>query len=295
MAFLLDVSILYMFVFAGMIYMSSSSIITKSLIQLGALKNKEGEMVMGIMIFEDLVMIVFLVLVGSLAQQEGAFDFLMVSKDIGVSLLFAGVILFVGRKYHFVLDKIIAHDSHEVSHLGFMALVLATVALGLQFGVKEALTAFLLGLAISETNSKDDMEAVVIKFRDIFGGVFFFYFGMTFSFGEINIAWWILLVIILAASVGKVFSGLLLYKMKGCSIQNALFIGITTIPRGEFSILIASLVMVRYPMFLDIAIILILATSLLTTLTFCALNLTCKTFDICIMSNQLIESNQGDL
>lgn len=292
---LLDVSIFYILVFAGLFYMSSSSIITKSLIQLGAIKNKEGGMVMGIMIFEDLVMIVFLVIVGSIASTGETLTFWLVTKDIGISLLFAGILVYIGRKYHFVIDYIIGHKSHEVSHLGFMALVLAVVALGLQFGVKEALSAFLLGLAVSETKSKESMEAVVKKFRDIFGGIFFFYFGMTFSFGTITISWWIIVTIIVFALLGKLLSGLLLYKMEGCSLQSALFVGISTIPRGEFSLLIAALVVSTYPMFLDIAIVLILATSFLTTLIFWMLNLTCKTYDVCIMSNQLIDNSEGDL
>ena len=295
LSYVLDLPLLYRFVFAGMVYMSSSSIITKSLVQLGALKKSEGEMVMGIMIFEDLVMIVFLVLVGGIVSSQGSVSFVNVSRNVGLSLLFAFVVLYIGRKYHFILDRIIGHDSHEVSHLGFMALVLASVAIGLQLGVKIALSAFLLGLAVSETKSKEDMEPVVLKFRDIFGGIFFFYFGLTFSLNTIESSVWVIGLIVIAAALGKVLNGLVLYKIRGCSIQDALFIGITSIPRGEFSILIAALVIDTYPFLMDIAILLILATSFLTSILYWILNWTCKTFDVCVLSNQLVEQKDGDM
>lgn len=295
LSYLLDLPLFYRIVFAGIVYMSSSSIITKSLIQLGALKKSEGEMVMGIMIFEDLVMILFLVLIGGIAENQNSLSVLSIGQSVGLSLLFAIVFLYIGRKYHFLLEWIIGHDSHEVSHLGFMALVLASVALGLQFGVKMALSAFLLGLAVSETKSKDDMEPVVLKFRDIFGGIFFFYFGLTFSFGQMDISLWVLGLIVLVAALGKVINGLLLYKVRGCSLQDALFVGIASIPRGEFSILIAALVIETYPFFMDIAIVLILATSFLTSILYWIMNWTCKTFDVCVLSNQLVEQNEGDM
>ena len=60
---LLGLNLFYSLIIAGAIYMSSSGIITKSLLELQVSKYPEGNLVMGIMVFEDLVMILFLALV----------------------------------------------------------------------------------------------------------------------------------------------------------------------------------------------------------------------------------------
>lgn len=291
LAWVLKLSWFYAIVFAGMLYMSSSSIITKSLIQLGAVKEKEGEVIMGIMIFEDLVMIVFLVIVQSISQNQG-FEWLMISQDIGLALVFAFVVLYFGKKYAPFIDKIINQRSHESAHLGFIAFVLTGVVLGMAFGVSKALTAFLLGLVVSETKNKDEMKGVILKFRDIFGSMFFFYFGMTFSFQSVTIPIYILAIIVLVAIVGKVISGYLMYLTQCCERIDGLFIGIASIPRGEFSLIIAGLVSTSKPEFAHIAVILILISSLVTTLIFFIINRLCHHQEICLLSEKFLEGSE---
>ncbi len=284
----LDLSLFYVLVFAGIIYMSSSSIITKSLIQLGAVNEEEGEVVMGIMIFEDLVMIVFLVIIQSLASTD-ALSFLTVSKDIGLALLFVFIVLYFGKKYAFLIDKIIGQSSHELAHIGFVAFILIGVVLGILFGVSEALSAFLLGLIVSEARYKDKMQEVVIKFRDIFGSLFFFYFGMNFAFNTITIPWHILVIISGIAIVGKLFSGLLMQLLNGCNRDGGLFIGLITIPRGEFSLIIAGIISASEPQFVNLAVIIILVTSFVTTLTFFILTKLCHEREVCVLSEQVLK------
>ncbi|MFW5793940.1 MAG: cation:proton antiporter [Bacillota bacterium] len=289
---LLDLSMFYVIVFAGIIYMSSSSIITKSLIQLDAVKEKEGKIVMGIMIFEDLVMIVFLVLIQSIVNNEG-FQLLSISKDIALAGLFALIVLYFGRKYSGIIDKIIGQSSHELAHFGFIAFVLIGVVIGGLFGVSKALSAFLLGLIVSETKNKRKMEEVIFKFRDIFGGIFFFYFGMTFTFSSITIPIYILIIIGLVAIFGKLISGYLMQVISGCDLDGGLFIGIVTIPRGEFSLIIAGIVAASEPQFANLAVIIILVTSFVTTIIFFLLNKLCKEREVCVLSNRfLAEKNE---
>jgi len=289
---LLDLSIFYTIVFAGMLYMSSSSIITKSLIQLGAIKKEEGEVVMGIMIFEDLVMIVFLVVIQSIVN-NASFEFLAISKDIGLALAFALIVLYLGKKYTPFIDKLIGQKSHELAHLGFIAFIFAGVVIGVFFGVSEALSAFLLGLIVSEAKQKAKMEEVVLKFRDIFGSLFFLYFGMSFSFETLNIPVYIIVLISVIAIVGKLISGLFMQWIQGCDFDGGLFVGIITIPRGEFSLIIAGIVAIERPEFLNVAVIIILVTSFMTTIIFYLLNLLCKHREVCMLSNKFLESSDS--
>ncbi|MFW6318542.1 MAG: cation:proton antiporter [Bacillota bacterium] len=284
----LDLSLFYVLVFAGIIYMSSSSIITKSLIQLGAVNDEEGDVVMGIMIFEDLVMIVFLVIIQSLANTD-AFSFFALSQDIGFALLFAFIVLYLGKKYTFLIDKIIGQSSHELAHVGFVAFIFIGVALGLLFGVSEALSAFLLGLIVSESKHKEKMQEVVMKFRDIFGSLFFFYFGMTFAFNSITIPIYVLVIISFVAVVGKLLSGLLMQITHGCNRDGGLFVGVVTIPRGEFSLIIAGIVGASEPQFANLAVVIILVTSFVSTIIFIVLIKLCHDQEVCVLSEQFLK------
>ncbi|MFW5838845.1 MAG: cation:proton antiporter [Bacillota bacterium] len=284
----LDLSLFYVLVFAGIIYMSSSSIITKSLIQLGAVNEEEGDVVMGIMIFEDLVMIVFLVIIQSLANTD-AFSFFALSQDIGFALLFAFIVLYLGKKYTFLIDKIIGQSSHELAHVGFVAFIFIGVALGLLFGVSEALSAFLLGLIVSESKHKEKMQEVVMKFRDIFGSLFFFYFGMTFAFNSITIPIYVLVIISFVAVVGKLLSGLLMQITHGCNRDGGLFVGVVTIPRGEFSLIIAGIVGASEPQFANLAVVIILVTSFVSTIIFIVLIKLCHDQEVCVLSEQFLK------
>ncbi|MCF7926523.1 MAG: cation:proton antiporter [Candidatus Izimaplasma sp.] len=152
--------------------------------------------------------------------------------------------------------------------------------------IKENEGQFVMGIMV--------FEPVVIKFRDIFGGIFFFYFGMTFTFSGIPYTIGTLLWISAIAVIGKIVSGLILHYKEGCSLQDALFIGITTVPRGEFSLIIAGLVVTTMPEFQELAVVSILITSLVTTAAFWIINLTCHTLNICMMSNRLI-NRQKDI
>jgi CPA2 family monovalent cation:H+ antiporter-2 len=265
---LLGLDMFYSFVMAGIIYMSSSGIITKTLIQLNAIKDPEGQLVMGIMVFEDLVMVVFLVVVSAFSNLGSNINTSKVIIEILVAVLFCVVLLLVGKKFSNVLTKILNTDSKEIHLLSFMAIVLGVTALGMYLGVSEALGAFFIGMALSETKIKYQMEETIVTFRDIFGGMFFFYFGMNFDISNLSVAPVILVLIIIASTLGKIISALIIRKNQKCSLEKGLFIGLITIPRGEFSLLIASMVAINSFDFESFAIILVLSTALISTLTF---------------------------
>jgi len=265
---LLGLDMFYSFVMAGIIYMSSSGIITKTLIQLNAIKDPEGQLVMGIMVFEDLVMVVFLVVVSAFSNLGSNVNTTKVIIEIFVAVLFCVALLLVGKKFSNFLTKMLNTDSKEIHLLSFMATVLGVTALGMYLGVSEALGAFFIGMALSETKIKYQMEETIVTFRDIFGGMFFFYFGMNFDISNLSVAPVILVLIIIASTLGKIISALIIRKNQKCSFEKGLFIGLITIPRGEFSLLIASMVAINTFDFESFAIILVLSTALISTLTF---------------------------
>ncbi len=282
---LLGLNLFYSIIMSGIIYMSSSGIITKTLIQLNAVNDPEGQVVMGIMVFEDLVMVVFLVVVATLSNANGDIAMGALGLDILVAVLFCAVILSIAKFKPSLIDKYLKTDSKEVFLLLFLALVLAVTALGMVLGVSEALGAFFLGMLLSESKSKKKVEATILKFRDIFGGVFFFYFGMNFTLEGIDLSPIILIAIIVIAALGKMISSLIIGKIEKGSLSKGAFIGFVTIPRGEFSLLIAGLVTTEVFNFEAFSIILILITAAISTIAFMLIELLCKKTELCLLKN----------
>lgn len=284
---LLGFSYLHSFVMAGLVYMSSSGIITKTLIQLRAIKDPEGQLIMGIMVFEDLVMVVFLVVISSLMQGNGDLGVVGLSTNILIALAFCTFLLVFGRKYNHLLDKIISHESKELILLGFLSTILLVTAIGIQLGVSEALGSFFLGMVFSEANNKKQIERMTAKFRDIFGSIFFFSFGLLFDIEALHSLGFMVVTISTLAIIGKLVSSLIISRLVDCSLRKGLFIGLVTATRGEFSLLIAAIASTQIPNIESIAVFLVLSTALFTTVAFRLNTWLCQTkhIDICLIPN----------
>ena len=182
---LLGLNILMSLVIAGSLYMSSSGIVTKSLIEMRINKHPEGNLIMGIMVFEDMVMILFLILVSSWMSGGENLSAAVLALDIGKALLFCAVMIVLARLKPKFLDVILGFKRRELLMVTFFGIVLFVTALGELAGVSKALSAFFLGVVFSRMKNVKNIESVTVTFRDIFGSVFFFSFGMALELGSL--------------------------------------------------------------------------------------------------------------
>ncbi|MBS4538649.1 cation:proton antiporter [Clostridium sp. D2Q-11] len=276
---------------AGLIYMSSSGIITKTLIQLEAIDDPEGELIMGIMIIEDLVMVFFLVFVSSLIGFQGEIELLSLGFNILIALVFCAILIIVGYKYSRFLEKLLDVDSKEMRLLTFLAIVLIVATIGMKLGVSEALGAFFLGMAFSRTKNKEEVKKLTLTFRDIFGSFFFFFFGMEFQLNNLGLNTSIVLISIILAIVGKLISSYIISKLLQCPAKKGLFMGLVIVSRGEFSLLIAGMLSMSGIDFNTFSIILILSTSFFSTISFKIIDYLCDKKGICIIPKEYIKFN----
>ena len=280
---LLGLNILQSLIIAAAIYMSSSGIITKSLIELQVNKKPEGHLIMGIMVFEDLVMIFFLVLVSSGLMTGGAPDVLTVLIQLGKSLLFCAVLLLIGKKFPRLPDKLLGFKKRELLLLVFFGLVLLVTAMGKLLGISAALGAFFLGTVFSGSKNVKRIENTTVILRDLFGSVFFFSFGMMMKIENFLPYWDILIYFVLIAIIGKVISGLLITRLLKCEQHMSLFIGFITVPRGEFSLLISDMAAGSIPFIGPIMVLLVLLTTAVSSLVLKLSKMLCKVYNVCII------------
>ncbi len=280
---LLGLNILNSLVVAGALYMSSSGIITKSILELQVSKKPEGQLIMGIMVIEDLVMIFFLAFISAGFSSSSAFNVAYMLTQLGKSILFCvGIVAFsiYGKK---ILNRILNIQKAELLLLVFFGVTLLITSLGELFEVSPALSAFFLGMAFSNAENVKRIEKTTIIFRDLFGSVFFFSFGMMMNLGDIAGNWNIIAICSTVAIFGKLLSSFLITKTQRCESHMSMFIGFITIPRGEFSLVISKMAGSSLAFLNPILVFTVLLTTLLSSLILRFSKFLCSVYNVCII------------
>jgi monovalent cation:H+ antiporter-2, CPA2 family len=229
-----------MLVSAGITTISSSAIVAKMLVDLKRTANPETEMILGIIMFEDIFLAVYLTLVSGLVL-SGATSFSQATVSALLALGFMLVILALGRRATPWLNRALNIPADEVFLLIIFASLLVVAGFSETIHVAEAIGALLVGLVLAETDHRQRVEHLVIPFRDFFGAVFFFHFGLTIDPSTLGGAIWPALGAIILTLMGNFVAGMLAGRSAGLSARASANIGLTIVSRGEFSIIMANL------------------------------------------------------
>lgn len=101
---------------------------------------------------------------------------------------------------------------------------------------------FFVGTAFSEIDHTERIEDIVAPARDFFAAVFFFSIGLTTEITLITDVVWLLLIAVLVTTVGKLVSESLAGQVYQLDRLRSMRVGFGMVPRGEFSLVIATLV-----------------------------------------------------
>jgi CPA2 family monovalent cation:H+ antiporter-2 len=227
-------------VVAGITTISSSAIVAKVIFDLRRAANPETEVILGIIMFEDVFLTFYLSIVSGIVL-SGATSFGGVLKSAALSLAFILGLIFVGMKATPLLDRVLRISSNEVFLLVIFACLFLLAGFGETIHVAEAIGALLLGLILSETEHSERIEHMIVPFRDFFGALFFFGFGLTIDPFGLGDAVWPALGAVALTIVGNVAAGMLAGRSAKLSAAASLNTGLTIISRGEFSIIMANL------------------------------------------------------
>ena len=162
----------------GALAMSSTAIVSKMLAERTELNTAHGRDAVGILLFQDLAVVAFLIAIPTLA--EGGAD---LWKTLAVAAAKAGaalaVILFFGQTPTRAWFHLVARQrSPELFMLNILLVTLGLAALTQLAGLSFALGAFLAGMLIAETEYRYEVEEDIKPFRDVLLGLFFVTVGM---------------------------------------------------------------------------------------------------------------------
>jgi CPA2 family monovalent cation:H+ antiporter-2 len=221
-------------VLAGAIYVSSSAITVKGLIDFRRLADDETDLVLAILVAEDLV--IGLMLGFASGGGGAAADTLaLVAKAIA----FVAASLAISKWLSGVIDRLLDWLPREFFLLAVFALLMGAAALAQELGLSEAVGALMAGIVLSETSVREEIEERFFSFRDVFAALFFFVFGLSIDVARVGSVGWILAAAVLAALVGKAGGGYVAGLVGGLTRRQSFNAGVALIAHGEFTIILA--------------------------------------------------------
>ena len=229
------------FFLGSMISMSSTTIIIKAFDDLKIKKQRFTDLVFGVLIIEDIMGVLLLVLLPTIAIGKG-FD----GGAIGLSVLklFIFLILcFIAGIYIVptVLKKLENFLNDEMLLLVAIALSLSMVYLAVYSGFSSALGAFIMGSILSETGVIHRIENVIKPLKDLFGAVFFVTVGMMVDPQMFITYAYPIFIITLVVLIGQVVFSTSGFVISGQNLKTAVQGGFSLAQVGEFAFIIASL------------------------------------------------------
>lgn len=223
-------------VLGAAIYVSSSAVVVKGLIDFRRLADDETDLVLAVLVFEDLVLGFVLGFVGSGGGELG--DTLWIALK---ALLFLTGSLAASRYLTRLLDRVLGWLPREFFLLFVAAFVVGMAALAKSLEISEAIGALMAGIILAETRVREEIEERFLSIRDLFGALFFFVFGLTIDLGELGSVGWLVAFAVVVTIAGKLLTGYLSGRVGGFSGRQSLNVGAALVAHGEFTIILTQL------------------------------------------------------
>ena len=223
----------------GIVYISSSAVITKALTESGWLANAESDVILSTLVVEDIIIAVYLAIVSALVIGSGTVTEAAVT--VTQSFVFLAVLAslaYFGTDY---IDRVFDVDSDELFVLRVLGTTVFVGAIALAIGVSEAVAAFFVGTAFNGSGLVARTENLLSPVRDVFAALFFFSIGISTNLLVVVDVWLLVAVAAIATTGSKLLSGFASGRIFGLSTHRSLRAGFGLVARGEFSLIIATL------------------------------------------------------
>ena len=226
---------------AGMLCMSSTTIVMKAIDEAGLSKERFVKGATSILIVEDVVAVVLMVLLSSIAirhQFEGA-ELAGKVVDLAITLAawFVCGILIIPTLIR-ILKK---HLNDETLIILSLGLCLGMVLTAEEAGFSSALGAFVMGSILAETVESHRIEKLMTPLKNVFAAIFFISVGMLINPSSLVEYWYSIAWVSLVIIIGMILFGTLGCWWGGQTMRDSMLTSFSFVQIGEFSFIIASL------------------------------------------------------
>ncbi len=226
---------------AAMLCMSSTTIVMKAVDEAGLSKARFVKGATSILIFEDIVAVVLMVLLSSVAVKN-SFEGSVLLEKVGVLAVtlvvwFVVGILIIPTLFRWVRSYL----NDEILIVLSLGLCLGMVLTAEEAGFSAALGAFVMGMILAETKEAHRIEHLMAPLKNVFAAIFFVSVGMMINPASLVTYWSSILYVALVIILGMILFGTLGCWWGGETLKDAMQTGFAFVQIGEFSFIIAAL------------------------------------------------------
>lgn len=226
---------------------ASTVVLLRALEEHNLMQTNNGNIAIGWLIVEDIVMVLALVMIPAISALDSAGGTAAMMQDIGIAIgkvvLFVAFMLIVGRRaLPWLLMTVARLRSRELFTLCVFAVAMG-VAFGsaVLFGVSFALGAFFAGMMIRESDLSHEAAEKALPLQDAFAVLFFVAVGMLFDPQVLVDAPGRVLAVVAIIMIGKSIASMLIVMLFRYPLKTALVVSAGLAQIGEFSFILASL------------------------------------------------------
>ncbi|MCG8700103.1 MAG: cation:proton antiporter, partial [Bacteroidales bacterium] len=221
--------------------LSSSALVLKLLQERSEISSNYGRTVLGILIFQDLLLVPLLLFTNLLTNGE-----MNVTREVFILLLkaiFIIALVYAGNKW--ILPKLLHYiamtKNQEVFMMTIFLICFSIAMLTSKLGMSLAFGAFLAGLMVSESEYSHNAFANLLPFKDIFTSFFFVSIGMLLDISFVlENPWLVLVSVIMVIGVKTLIAGATGFVL-GHTFRGTVMVGLALCQVGEFSFLLAKI------------------------------------------------------
>jgi monovalent cation:H+ antiporter-2, CPA2 family len=222
-----------------LIALSSTAIVLKSLQEKAEIESPHGMISMGILLFQDIIVVPMLLVIPLLAGETSYSSYsllILLGKAAGIIVL-----VIVASKWIVprLLFQVARTRSHELFLLGVLVICFGVAWLTSVAGLSLALGAFLAGLIVSETEYGHAALGNILPFRSVFSSFFFVSIGMMLDFRFLFAHPGLILLVTLALMVGKAAIAGMVVRLMGYPSRISIMVGLALCQVGEFSFILS--------------------------------------------------------
>lgn len=225
----------------GMLASSSTTIIIRAFDELGVKTKNFAKTVFGVLVVEDIVVILLMVLLSTIAVTK-EFEGMQIVFTVGKLLFFLILWFLLGI---FLLPtlfkKIKPLVDEEILLILSIGLCLGMVLIAVKVGFSAELGAFVMGSIIAETKMAEKVEHTLKSVKDLFAAVFFVSVGMMIDYTAMVTYAWPIFIVTLLTLFGKLFSSTLGALISGQPLKQSVQVGMSMAQIGEFAFIVATL------------------------------------------------------
>lgn len=225
--------------FGFLISLSSTAIVMKMLQESGGISSPQGRISIGILIFQDIVVVPMILFTPLLAGQ--ADDVVVELLTLSAKVIAIIILLLISAR--FIVPKLLYEvaktKSQELFVLTIVVICVSTAWLTNQAGLSLALGAFMAGLIISESDYSHQATGNILPFREVFTSFFFVSIGMLLDLGFLYNHFFVIILLTIIVSVLKFGIGALAAWVLKYPTRTVILTGLALFQVGEFAFILS--------------------------------------------------------